>query len=176
MTITDLQLSGMTCSSCAARIERGLNGLDGVAATVNFAVEQAHVEHAPSVGTEDLIRAVASTGYRASVIDQMRQDYVMTARAKGQTERGITFGHVTRNALLPVLTMAGVQAGNLIGGSVITEAVFGWPGLGTLAFSALQGRDLNLLLGIFLMSACLVVVLNLLVDLAYAALDPRLEA
>ena len=69
MTITDLQLSGMTCSSCAARIERGLNGLDGVAATVNFAVEQAHVEHAPSVGTEDLIRAVASTGYRASVID-----------------------------------------------------------------------------------------------------------
>ena len=71
MTITDLQLSGMTCSSCAARIERGLNGLDGVAATVNFAVEQAHVEHAPSVGTEDLIRAVASTGDRASVIDQM---------------------------------------------------------------------------------------------------------
>ncbi len=71
MTITDLQLSGMTCSSCAARIERGLNRLDGVAATVNFAVEQAHVEHAPSVGTEDLIRAVASTGYRASVIDQM---------------------------------------------------------------------------------------------------------
>jgi len=71
MTITDLRLTGMTCASCAAKIERGLNGLDGVAATVNFAVEQAHVEHAPSVGTEDLIRAVASTGYRASVIDQM---------------------------------------------------------------------------------------------------------
>jgi len=113
---------------------------------------------------------------RASVIDQTRQDYVTTARAKGQTERGITFGHVLRNALLPVVTMAGVQAGNLIGGSVITEAVFGWPGLGTLAFSALQGRDLNLLLGIFLISACVVVVLNLAVDLAYAALDPRLEA
>ena len=71
MTITDLRLTGMTCASCAAKIERGLNGLDGVAAAVNFAVEQAHVEHAPSVGTEDLIRAVASTGYRASVIDQM---------------------------------------------------------------------------------------------------------
>ena len=69
MTITDLQLSGMTCSSCAARIERGLNGLDGVAATVNFAVEQARVEHDPAVGTDALIRAVASTGYRASVID-----------------------------------------------------------------------------------------------------------
>jgi peptide/nickel transport system permease protein len=113
---------------------------------------------------------------RASVIDQMRHDYVTTARAKGQTEHGITFGHIFRNALLPVLTMAGVQAGNLIGGSVITEAVFGWPGLGSLAFSALQGRDLNLLLGIFLISACVVVAFNLIVDVAYAALDPRMEA
>lgn len=69
MTITDLRLTGMTCASCAAKIEGGLNGLDGVAATVNFAVEQAHVEHDPSVGTDALIRAVASTGYRASVID-----------------------------------------------------------------------------------------------------------
>jgi Cu+-exporting ATPase len=69
MTITDLRLIGMTCASCAARIEGGLNGLDGVAATVNFAVEQAHVEHDPAVGTDALIRAVASTGYRASVID-----------------------------------------------------------------------------------------------------------
>jgi peptide/nickel transport system permease protein len=113
---------------------------------------------------------------RAAVIDQARQDYVTTARAKGQTERGIVFGHILRNALLPVVTMAGVQAGNLIGGSVIVEAVFGWPGIGTLAFSALQGRDLNLLLGIFLVSAAVVVALNLIVDLAYAALDPRVEA
>jgi peptide/nickel transport system permease protein len=112
---------------------------------------------------------------RASVIDQVRQDYVITARAKGQTERGILFGHILRNAVLPIITMAGVQAGNLIGGSVIVEAVFGWPGIGTLAFSALQGRDLNLLLGIFLVSACVVVALNLLVDLIYSALDPRIE-
>lgn len=112
---------------------------------------------------------------RASVIEQARQDYVTTARAKGQSERGIVFGHILRNALLPVVTMAGVQAGNLIGGSVIVEAVFGWPGIGTLAFSALQGRDLNLLLGIFLVSACVVVVLNLMVDLAYGLLDPRVE-
>ena len=112
---------------------------------------------------------------RASVIEQTRQDYVTTARAKGQTERGIMFGHILRNALLPVVTMAGVQAGNLIGGSVIVEAVFGWPGIGTLAFAALQGRDFNLLLGIFLVSACVVVALNLLVDIAYGLLDPRLE-
>ena len=112
---------------------------------------------------------------RASVIEQTRQDYVMTARAKGQTERKILFGHILRNALLPVVTMAGVQAGNLIGGSVIVEAVFGWPGIGTLAFSALQGRDFNLLLGIFLVSAVVVIALNLVVDIAYGLLDPRVE-
>lgn len=113
---------------------------------------------------------------RASVIEQSNMDYVTTARAKGQSERGILFGHVLRNALLPVVTMAGVQAANLIGGSVVVESVFGWPGIGTLAFSALQGRDLNLLLGIFLVSACVVVVINLVVDLVYVALDPRMDA
>lgn len=130
----------------------------------------------PAVSLALFYVALYARVMRASVIEQTRLDYVTTAKAKGQTERGITFGHVLRNALLPVVTMAGVQAGNLIGGSVITEAVFGWPGIGTLAFSALQGRDLNLLLGIFLVSACVVIVLNLVVDMAYAALDPRLGA
>ncbi len=112
---------------------------------------------------------------RASVLEQTAQDYVTTARAKGQTERRVITGHVLRNALLPVVTMAGVQAGNLIGGSVVVETVFGWPGIGTLAFDALQSRDLNLLLGIFFISACLVVVINLVVDLVYVTLDPRIE-
>ncbi len=112
---------------------------------------------------------------RASVLEQTGMDWVTTARAKGQTERGVLLGHVFRNALLPVVTMAGVQAGNLIGGSIIVETVFGWPGIGTLAFNALQSRDLNLLLGIFFVSACLVVVINLAIDLAYASLDPRIE-
>jgi peptide/nickel transport system permease protein len=112
---------------------------------------------------------------RASVLEQTGQDYVTTARAKGQTERRVMTGHVLRNALLPVVTMAGVQAGNLIGGSIVVETVFGWPGVGTLAFDALQSRDLNLLLGIFFVSACLVVVINLLVDLIYVTLDPRIE-
>jgi len=112
---------------------------------------------------------------RASVLEQTGMDYVTTARAKGQTERRVLLGHVFRNALLPVVTMAGVQAGNLIGGSIIVETVFGWPGIGTLAFNALQSRDLNLLLGIFFVSACLVVLINLVVDLAYVSLDPRIE-
>ena len=113
---------------------------------------------------------------RASMLEQTGMDYVVTARAKGQSEPRIVLGHMLRNAFLPVLTMAGVQAGNLIGGSVVVETVFGWPGIGTLAFNALQSRDLNLLLGIFFVSACLVVVINLVVELLTVMLDPRIEA
>ncbi|MEM0922721.1 MAG: ABC transporter permease [Pseudomonadota bacterium] len=112
---------------------------------------------------------------RASMLEQYGQDYVTTARAKGVTERRIVFVHVLRNALLPVVTMAGVQVGALIGGSVIVESVFAWPGLGMLAFEALFARDLNLLLGIFLLSALLVVAVNLVVDIVYSTLDPRIE-
>ena len=112
---------------------------------------------------------------RASMLEQYGQDYVVTARAKGLTERRITFGHVLRNALLPVVTMAGVQVGALIGGSVIVESVFAWPGLGMLAFESLFARDLNLLLGIFLLSSVLVVAVNLVVDIIYCFLDPRIE-
>ena len=82
---------------------------------------------------------------RASMLEQYGLDYVVTARAKGLSERRITFVHVLRNALLPVITMAGVQVGALIGGSVIVESVFAWPGLGMLAFESLFARDLNLL-------------------------------
>ena len=112
---------------------------------------------------------------RASMLEQASMDYVTTARAKGLTERRIVFVHILRNAVLPVVTMAGVQVGSLIGGSVIVESVFAWPGLGMLAFEALFARDLNLLLGIFLLSALLVVAINLVVDLLYSFLDPRIE-
>ena len=112
---------------------------------------------------------------RASMLEQLGMDYVITARAKGVSERKILTRHVARNALLPILTMIGVQMGNLIGGSVIVETVFGWPGLGLLAFDALFARDLNLLMGIFLVSAIMVVVVNILVDIAYTFVDPRIK-
>ncbi|MFT7053537.1 MAG: peptide/nickel transport system permease protein, partial [Psychromonas sp.] len=108
---------------------------------------------------------------RASMLEQAGMDYVITARAKGLTERRIVFVHILRNALLPVVTMAGVQVGALIGGSVIVESVFAWPGLGMLAYEALFARDLNLLLGIFLLCALLVVAINLVVDVIYSFLD-----
>ncbi len=112
---------------------------------------------------------------RASVLEQFSMDYVVTARAKGLTEQQIARRHVMRNALMPVVTMAGVQAGALLGGAVVVETVFAWPGLGLLAYESLFARDLNLLLGIFFVSTCLVVLVNLLVDLAYSMLDPRIE-
>jgi peptide/nickel transport system permease protein len=112
---------------------------------------------------------------RAAMLEQFGVDYVVTARAKGLTERRITFAHVLRNAILPVVTMAGVQTGGLLGGAVVVEAVFAWPGLGQLAFQSLFARDFNLLLGIFFFSACLVVVVNLLIDMVYTLIDPRIE-
>ena len=112
---------------------------------------------------------------RASVIEQSTMEYVTTARAKGLNERQVLWRHLLRNACLPVLTMAGVQAGALLGGAVVVETVFAWPGLGLLAYDSLFSRDLNLLLGIFFVSACLVVAVNLAVDMLYAVLDPRIE-
>jgi peptide/nickel transport system permease protein len=112
---------------------------------------------------------------RASLLEQSGMDYVTTARAKGLSERRIVWAHTLRNALLPVVTMTGLQTGGLLGGSVIVETVFGWPGLGLLAFQSLFARDLNLLLGIFLLSACTVVAGNLAVDIVYTLLDPRIE-
>jgi peptide/nickel transport system permease protein len=112
---------------------------------------------------------------RAAMLEQAGMDYVTTARAKGLSEGRITLAHVVRNAVLPVVTVAGVQLGGLLGGSIVVESVFAWPGLGLLAFQALFARDFNLLLGIFFLSASLVVVVNLGVDLLYTLLDPRIQ-
>ena len=112
---------------------------------------------------------------RAAMLDVAKLDFVRTARAKGISELRITIRHVLRNALLPVLTLTGLHLGSLLGGSVVIETVFAWPGLGRLAFEAVFERDLNLLLGIFLCSSLLVIAMNLVVDLLYAVLDPRIE-
>ena len=129
----------------------------------------------PMVTLSLFYMAVYARMMRASMLEQRDMDYVLTARAKGLTERKITYRHVLRNALLPVVTMAGVQVGALLGGSVVIESVFAWPGLGQLAFQSLFARDFNLLLGIFFLSACMVIVANLIVDLIYMALDPRMK-
>ena len=128
----------------------------------------------PTVTLSLFYMALYTRMMRAAMLDQRGMDYVVTARSKGLSERLITYRHVLRNAVLPVVTMAGVQVGSLLGGSVVVESVFAWPGLGQLAFQSLFARDFNLLLGIFFLSACLVVLVNLVVDLVYLALDPRI--
>ena len=94
---------------------------------------------------------------------------------RGLSDNRVTYVHVLRNAVLPVVTVAGMQVGALLGGSVLVETVFAWPGLGRLAFEAVVQRDANLLLGILFMSSLLVIAVNIVVDLLYAALDPRIE-
>jgi len=138
-------------------------------------VDIAHHLVLPAVTLSLFYMALYARLMRATMLEQRGLDYVTTARAKGLTERQITFRHVLRNAVLPVVTMAGVQVGALLGGSVVVESVFAWPGLGQLAFEALFSRDYNLLLGIFFMSACLVVAVNIVVDVLYVLLDPRIK-
>ncbi len=111
---------------------------------------------------------------RAAMLEVYGLDFITAARAKGLSEGVIAWTHALRNALLPVVTLAGVQIGHLLGGSVLVETVFGWPGLGRLVFDALLQRDLNLLLGILFVSSVVVVIANLIVDLLYGLLDPRI--
>lgn len=118
--------------------------------------------------------AVYTRLMRASMLEIYGLDFIATARAKGLSEGKIAWTHAARNALLPVVTLCGVQLGHLLGGSILVETVFGWPGLGRLVFDALLQRDLNLLLGILFVSSVVVVIANLLVDLLYGLLDPRI--
>ena len=129
----------------------------------------------PAITLSLFYMALYARMMRATMLEQRGLDYVTTARAKGLTERQITLRHLVRNAIMPVVTVAGVQVGGLLGGSVVVESVFAWPGLGQLAFQSLFARDLNLLLGIFFISSCLVVLVNIVVDVVYVLLDPRVR-
>jgi peptide/nickel transport system permease protein/oligopeptide transport system permease protein len=112
---------------------------------------------------------------RSSVLEVLREDYVRTARAKGVGERLVVVKHALRNAAIPILTLVGLQAGQLMGGAVLTETVFAWPGLGRLMVKAIFARDYILLQGAVLIFAVAFVVINLVVDLSYGALDPRVS-
>lgn len=112
---------------------------------------------------------------RSSVLEIIRQDYVRAARAKGLAERAVIARHVLKNALNPILTVVGVQVGYLLGGAILTETVFSWPGLGSMMVRAIQARDYPLVQGGVLLIATTFVVVNLIVDLLYAVFDPRIR-
>ncbi|MEE3664628.1 ABC transporter permease [Brenneria sp. g21c3] len=112
---------------------------------------------------------------RASMIETLSEDFIRTARAKGAREGRVIVAHALRHALIPVITMLGLQSSALLGGSIVVETVFAWPGLGQLSFEAIRNRDIPILLGVLLFSSVLVVVSNLLVDMAHAGCDPRVR-
>ncbi|MDO6586903.1 ABC transporter permease [Salipiger sp. 1_MG-2023] len=113
---------------------------------------------------------------RASMLEVSTADFVKTARAKGLSDAVIRRRHILRNAILPVVTLAGLQAGQLIGGAVLTETVFAWPGIGRLMFESLAARDYNTILGVFLVSAAMVIAFNIVTDIVYRLVDPRIGA
>ena len=119
--------------------------------------------------------AIVARMTRSSVLEVLREDYVMTARAKGLSEARIILKHVLRNAMLPVLTVVGLQFGALLAGSIITETIFSWPGLGTLMVKAIQTRDYPVVQGCVLVIALSYVLVNLLTDLLYGVIDPRIR-
>lgn len=113
---------------------------------------------------------------RSSMLEVLNQDYIQTVRAKGLHEGGVILRHVFRNSLIPVVTVIGLQLGNLMGGTVLAEAVFNWPGLSSLLVAAVGHRDYPLIQGCILVIAALFILINLVVDLTYGALDPRIRS
>ena len=109
------------------------------------------------------------------MLEVLQSDYVRTARAKGLAERRVVYKHALRNAVIPVVTVAGLQFGQMLSGALLVETVFNWPGLGRLASDSVFQRDAPVLLGILICSASLVVIINILTDLVYRLIDPRIR-
>jgi ABC-type dipeptide/oligopeptide/nickel transport system permease component len=121
------------------------------------------------------LAAILTRMVRTSVIEELSADYIRTARAKGVSESAVLFRHALRNALIPILTILGLQFGSLLAGTIVTESIFSWPGIGRLAVQAIGSRDYPLLQGCILLIAVSYVFVNLLTDLVYALVDPRVR-
>jgi peptide/nickel transport system permease protein len=119
--------------------------------------------------------AVLARTTRSAVLEVLREEYVKTARAKGVAEGRVLFRHALRNAMIPVITVAGIQLGQLMAGSIVLETVFYLPGLGRLAIGAISARDLPVVQGVVLFVASMIVVINVAVDVLYGFLDPRIR-
>ncbi|MCB0105518.1 MAG: ABC transporter permease [Caldilineaceae bacterium] len=129
----------------------------------------------PSFVLSTVIMPILARLTRASMLEVMRQDYVRTAEAKGLTRSVVITRHALKNALLPIVTVVGLQLGGLLGGALLTETIFSWPGMGLWTYRAILSRDYPIVQGAVLVSAVIYVVVNLLVDISYAYLDPRIR-
>jgi len=129
----------------------------------------------PAITLGAALAAILTRMVRASVMEELASDYVRTARAKGLSERAVLWRHAFRNALIPTLTIIGLQFGTLLAGAIITETIFSWPGIGRLTVQAIEARDFPLLQGCILLIAVTYVAVNLATDFVYALVDPRLR-
>jgi len=129
----------------------------------------------PSIVLSTVIMPILARLTRSSMLEVLRQDYVRTARAKGLREQAVIIRHALKNALLPVVTVVGLQLGGLLGGALLTETIFSWPGMGLWTYRAILSRDYPIVQGAVLVSATIYVFVNLIVDISYAYLDPRIR-
>ncbi len=129
----------------------------------------------PSIALATVPTAIISRMTRSSVLEVLRQDYIRTARSKGLHERTVIISHALKNAIIPVITVVGLQAGTLMGGAVLTESVFNWPGLGRLMINSILARDYPVVQGAVLLMAVSFLLINLLVDILYVVFDPRIR-
>ncbi len=129
----------------------------------------------PSLTLGLALAAILVRMIRSSLLEELQSDYIRTARAKGASERVVLWKHALRNAMLPVLTILGLQFGSLLTGAIITETIFSWPGIGRLLIQAIYSRDYPLVQGCILIFAALYVLVNLLIDILYGVLDPRIQ-
>jgi peptide/nickel transport system permease protein len=129
----------------------------------------------PSIALSAFALATIERQTRSSMLETLHQDYVRTARAKGLAERVVVYRHALRNSLIPVVTVTGLQAATLLGGAIVTERTFSWPGIGTLLVNAIQARDYPIIQGVVLLFAVTFLVVNLGVDILYGYIDPRIR-
>ncbi|HEX2182815.1 MAG TPA: ABC transporter permease [Rubrobacteraceae bacterium] len=145
--------------------------------TLNFPAFWDGLKHLimPAIALGTTAMAIITRMTRSSMLEVMGEDYVRTARAKGVVPWRVVFKHALRNAMLPTVTVIGLQVGILMGGAVITETIFSWPGIGQIAYQSIYQRDYAMVQGVVLYGAALFVLVNLLVDILYAVLDPRVR-
>lgn len=143
--------------------------------SIAYALDVAHHLMLPALSLGLFYVAIYTRITRSSIVEVQSLDFVKFARAKGLSPFRIVGVHILRNAVLPVITLAGIQAGQLVGGAILVETVFAWPGVGRLAFDALIERDYPVLLGVFFVTSVMVVIFNLVTDIIYTLVDPRIE-
>lgn len=181
IVIFSLQLHWLPVSG---RIQMGLepNHITGLylldsLLTGNMAAFKSSLQHIilPAVALSSYSMAIIARMTRSTMLETVKQDFVRTARAKGVLEKWVMVRHALRNALIPIVTVIGLQLGSLLGGAVLTETVFSWPGVGSYTVDSILKSDYNVVQGSVMMLAIVFVLVNLIVDLVYAFLDPRIK-